>query len=93
MTNTVITTLILTETGRAISKVEGRRNYTIRMEMKDKRAYVGGNGAMERRHLTSEYLTYIANHGTCWANYTYKKDFMNAIKALENNGFLIYWIS
>lgn len=86
-----ISALVLAKSGEAISKVRGRRNYVVRMEMKDKLAYVGGMGAMKRHNLMSEYLVYMAKHGTCWAEYTYKKDFMAAVNALETNGFTIRW--
>ena len=87
-----VDTLVLTETGKAIGKIKGRRNWVIRMEMADKEAYVGGMGVMSRRGLMSEFLTYMVKHGTTWAEYTYKKDFLTAVNALENNGFDIRWI-
>lgn len=89
---TAVNTLVLTEAGRAISKVRGRRNWAIRMEMKDRMAYVGGMGVMDRRGLMSEFLVLMERHGTTWAEYTYKKDFLTAIKALEEIGFDIRWI-
>lgn len=87
-----INTLVLTKTGQAIGKVRGRRNWVIRMEMKDRKAYVGGMGAMNRRELMSEPLVWMGKHDTTWAEYTYKKDFLTAIKALEEIGFDICWI-
>lgn len=89
---TVISAVILAESGKAISKLYGRRNYVIRMEMKDNKALVGGFGVMQRRGLMGEYLTYMAKHGTTWAEFTYKKDFMAAINALEKNGFNVIWM-
>lgn len=88
-----INALVLTETGKAISKVKGRRNWVIRMEMVDKKAYIGGMGAMRRNGLMSEFLVYMSKHGTAWAEYTYKQDFLTAIDALENNGFKVYWMN
>ena len=85
--------IILAESGRAISKLYGRRNYVIRMEMKDKKALVGGYGVMKRRGFMSEYLTFMAQHGTTWAEFTYKKDFATAINALKENGFQIIWMN
>ena len=95
MTNileTALTSVILAESGKAISKVRGRRNYSIRMEMVDRKAYVGGFGMMDSRGLLGEFLYYMAEHGTTWAHFTYKKDFMAAVNALENNGFKIIWL-
>lgn len=92
MMKTAINTLVLTETGRAIGKVRGRRNWVIRMEMKDRKAYVGGMGVMDKRGLMSEFLVMMEKHGTTWAEYTYKKDFLTAVKALEEIGFNIYWM-
>lgn len=85
-----LTAAILAESGRALSKLYGRRNYAIRMEMVDKDACVGGYGVLARRGLMGENLMYMAEHGVCWAEFTYKKDFMAAVKALEDNGFTIY---
>lgn len=84
--------IILAESGKAISKLYGRRNYAIRMEMNDKKALIGGYGVMQRRGLMGEYLSYMAEHGTTWAEFTYKKDFVTAINALEKNGFKVIWM-
>ena len=89
----VINAMILTEMGHAVSKVNGRRNYVIRMEMNDKRAYVGTMGAMVSHRLMSERLSYMAEHGTSWAEYTYKKDWQAAVNALAENGFSVKTIS
>ena len=91
MFETVLKVMILDEAGKAISKVNGRHNYVIRMEMNDSIAYAGGMGTMEKCGLMGEFLSYMTKHGTCWAEYTYKKDFLEAVKALENNGFKILW--
>ena len=84
--------IILTETGRAISKLYGRKNYVIRMEMNDKEALIGNYGVMQRRGLMSELLVYMARHGTTWAEFTYKKDFIAAVNALAESGFKIIWM-
>lgn len=84
--------IILTESGRVISKLYGRRNYIIRMEINDKKALIGSFGVMQRCGLMSEYLVYMAQHGTTWAEFTYKRDFVTAINTLEKNGFKIIWI-
>ena len=89
----LINAMILAEAGNAISKVNGRRNYVIRMEMKDKEAYIGTMGAMVHRGLMGEYLSYMVKHGTCWAEYTYKKDWQAAVNALAENGFLMKTIN
>lgn len=92
LTDIAVASLILTETGKAISKLNGRRNWTIRMEMVDKKAYVGTFGLLNRRGFNSEFLSYMASHGTCWAEFTYKKDFNDAIDALKENGFTIIFV-
>lgn len=85
-------TLILTETGKAISKVYGRRNYVIRMEMADKKMYAGGMGVMSRCGKMSAYILYMREHGTTWAEFTYKKDFLAAVSAMEALGFRTTWL-
>jgi hypothetical protein len=59
------------------------------MEMADKDAYIGTMGAMVADRMMSERLDYMAKHGTCWAHYTYKKDWQTAVNALRENGFRI----
>ena len=87
-----INTLVLTEAGRLISKIDGRRNYVIRWETKDNIAYAGGMGVMRCRGLMGEYIAYMSNHGTTWAEFTYKKDFKAALKALEEKQIEIYYL-
>ena len=90
---TAIDIYALIESGKIISKVNGRRNYVIRLEMKDKYAFVGGFGQMSRRGLMSEFLSYISKHGTTWAEYTYKKDFLKAIEILKENEITVNGIN
>ena len=74
------------------SKVEGRRNWAIRIENHDgvKVAYVGAYGQMRRRNLMSEYIRIIKKYQVRWFEYTYKKDFKAVVKALEEAGYNIY---
>ena len=92
MLELAINTLVLTETGRAISKVHGRRNYIIRMEMADKRMYAGGMGVMSRCGKMSAYILYMLEHDVTWAEFTYKKDFLAAVSAMEALGFHTVWL-
>ncbi len=74
------------------SKVDGRRNWAIRIENHDgvKVAYAGGYGRMARRNLLGEYVRIIKKNQIRWFEYTYKKDFKTAVKALEEAGYNIY---
>lgn len=74
------------------SKVEGRRNWAIRIEKHGDRkiARVGGYGQMRRRNLLCEYVRIINKYQIRWFEYTYKKDFKVAVEALENAGYVIY---
>ena len=74
------------------SKVEGRRNWAIRIENHDgvKVAYVGGYGQMRRRNLMGEYIRIIRKYHIRWFEYTYKKDFKTVVKTLKNAGYIIY---
>lgn len=74
------------------SKVEGRRNWAIRIEKHDNVnvAYVGGYGRMARRNLLGEYIRIINKYQIRWFEYTYKKDFKTVVKALEDSGYVIY---
>lgn len=74
------------------SKLDGRRNWTIRIEEREdvKVAYVGGYGVMKRRGMLGAFLKSIAKYHIRWFEYTYKKDFKKAVKVLEDNGYIIY---
>lgn len=74
------------------SKVKGRRNWAIRIENHDgkKIAWVGGYGQMRRRNLLGEYIRIINKYQIRWFEYTYKKDFKVAVKALEDARYTIY---
>ena len=83
---------ILTTYGEMRSKVSGRVNWVIRIELADKRATVGGKGRMTSRNLMSERVSYIAKHGTTWEEFTYRVDLEEAMKELEEQGFSITWL-
>ena len=74
------------------SKLDGRRNWAIRIEEREDRkvAYVGGYGRMADCRMMSAYLKEIAKYHIRWFKYTYKKDFKKAVKVLEDNGYIIY---
>lgn len=81
------------------SEVKGNRNWSIRTEHyviadneEIKIAYVGRHGALERRHMFSEFIRDIIKYNIRWYNYTYKKDFEKNITRLAENGFYIKWI-
>lgn len=74
------------------SKVDGRRNWAIRIENHGdvKVAYVGGYGRMAKRNLLGEYVRIIKKYQIRWFEYTYKKDFKAVVKALEDANYVIY---
>ena len=74
------------------SKVDGRRNWAIRIEKHGevKVAYVGGFGKMAKRNLMGAYIRTIAKYQIRWFEYTYKKDFKAAVKTLEDTDYVIY---
>lgn len=70
------------------SQVCGRRNYVIRVHMKDKEIkFAGGFGEARRKGLLCEYVSYIVEHEVVWLEYTYKKDFDGAIEVLRFFGY------
>ena len=80
------------ENGLLKEIIRGRRNWVIRQERKYKVARVGGFGEMDRCGLMCESLTSIADLRIWWAEYTYKKDLINALKLLEEQGYKIVWL-
>lgn len=66
------------------SKVPGRRNWAIRVEHKDKIAYVGKFKALaDRGFLSPTKLKTIAEKKIRWYEFTYKKDFMPMVFILK----------
>lgn len=85
--------ILFNEYMRKFSKINGRRNYCIILETNYKNAYMGNYGAMKRRgYLAPISITYMAKAGICWLYYTYKKDYNDAIKEIQNNNYNINMI-
>jgi hypothetical protein len=89
--------MTLTETAKALqnmdrentlgSKVNGRRNYIIRVEDNCKIVFAGMMGEARRRGETAEYIRYIILHHVRWYEFTYKKDFKEALDKLKEMGY------
>lgn len=86
------------EENKVFSKVRGNRNWAIRTERfvnkegkECKFAYVGRFGALNRANLMSALIVTIAKYNIRWYEFTYKKDFMEALQKLERDGFNIWW--
>lgn len=72
------------------SKVDGRRNWTIRIEHYPdgvKIARIGGQGAM--KPWSSEMIMTVIERKIRWFHFTYKKDCKETEKILEENGYTI----
>lgn len=84
------------EENNIMSNVKGNRNWGIKTEIfpksGDKYAYIGRYGALRRRGLMSEFIKDIIKYRIRWYEYTYKKDFEEAVTMLENNNYNIRWI-
>ena len=65
------------------SKVSGKRNWVIRVEHKNKIAYVGRFKALADRGFMSSKVKTIAEKKIRWYEFTYKKDFMPMVFILE----------
>lgn len=74
------------------SKVEGRRNWVIRTEVRNGKKvipYAGGYGrAVDIGWVGPELITTIVKNSIRWYEFTYKKDYLEALKKLENKGFV-----
>ena len=76
------------------SKVRGNKNWAIRvMTYSDdyKPAEVGRYGTMNKLGYLGASFKDIAKYQIRWYYFTYKKDFDEAVKKLEENGYRIYW--
>ncbi len=70
-----------------VSKVDGRNNYMIRIDMRNghyKITYAGGFG--RGKIFCGEYVSIICKNHTRWFFYTYKKDYKEALQILNNLG-------
>ena len=75
------------------SKVNGNRNWLIRIEEDEEQGkrivYAGRYGRGER--FLVESLMYMARHKVNWFEYTYKKDYEEAMQILQENGYKKAW--
>lgn len=77
-----------------ISKVDGRRNWVIRVENRDGKrviTYKGGYGEAVRWGEMSCLLREIGEKKIRWYTFTYKKDYIEALKTLDNLDIKYYW--
>ena len=81
------------------SVIKGNRNWVIRKESyvcEDgsiwNHAYISKFGEMKRTGLFNERLKDICKHNIRWYYFTYKKDFLKAVKTLEENGYVVRWL-
>lgn len=65
------------------SKVNGRRNYVIKTY--DNKVFAGNQGHFPNCFY-SETIGNMAEHGILWMWFTYKKDMMETLKYLEEEG-------
>lgn len=73
------------------SKVEGRRNWVIRVQTSSQTGnrfiyYKGGFGKACRLNCMEAYLRDIANEKIRWYEFTYKKDYLKALEILKECG-------
>lgn len=77
---------------KILSKVTGNRNWVIRIEKKDKIAYAGRFGTLRQKGFLSELVQTIVEDKISWVEYTYKKDFLDVIKILQQDDYTIKMI-
>ena len=72
------------------SKVEGRRNWLIRVQElngKNRIVFAGGWGEGKRQGWMIEQVSYIVEHNVRWFEFTYKADYLKVLNNLKENGF------
>lgn len=79
--------LDVAELDNLVSKVDGRKNYMIRIDMYNEKyeiTYAGtaGNGKWFR----TEIVSFIQTHHTRWFFYTFKKDYKKTLEILNALG-------
>lgn len=74
------------------SKVESRRNWVIRTEIRNEKKvipYAGSYGkAVDIGWVGPELVMTIVKNSIRWYVFTYKKDYLEALKELESKGFI-----
>lgn len=76
---------------KIVSKVDGRRNWVIRVQVDDNNnpiMYCGGYGEMGRWGMLTERLDYMGKHKVNWFKFTYKADYLRAIEMLKLLGYV-----
>lgn len=93
MLNEIAGALLNVKIGSLVfSKVSGNRNWLIRIEEDEQGkqiVYAGRYGRGER--FLVESLQYMARHKVNWFEYTYKKDYEEAMRILQGNGYKKAW--
>ena len=70
------------------SRVCARRNYVIRVHKVSKVImFAGGFGEANRKGYLRESIKNIGEYGVVWLEYTYKKDFEDALDVLHFFGY------
>lgn len=78
--------------GTQVSKVQGRRNYQVSINRKEKTVIVGCQRAIKEAGLFTLFADEIKELKLLWVAFTYKRDVMNLLKDLEKHGYKIQWI-
>ena len=78
--------------GNKVSKIQGRHNYQVSICRALKIVTVGYKTAMRERGLSCPTISEIKNLKLLWAAFTYKKDLLILLKALQEQNYQIRWI-
>jgi hypothetical protein len=78
--------------GNKVSKIQGRHNYQVSICRALKTVTVGYKTAMREIGLSCPTISEIKNLKLLWAAFTYKKDLLVLLKALQEQNYQIRWI-
>ena len=78
--------------GNKVSKIQGKHNYQVSICRTLKTVTVGHKTAIREIGLSCPTISEIKNLKLLWAAFTYKKDLLVLLKALQEQNYQIHWI-
>ena len=78
--------------GNKVSKIQGRHNYQVSICRALKTVTVGHKTAIREMGLSCPTISEIKGLKLLWAAFTYKKDLLVLLNALQKQNYQIRWV-
>ena len=75
---------------RLMSKVDGAKRYAVKVSHQSHMAVAGAYGMMKRRNFLTASVKDITKNDIRWYTFSYKKDFLETVHRLEENGYTVF---